>query len=209
MASGGVASATGLDTLTFPSSIVTDDCGSSHFHHTVDIDPQQDVTFTSSTQCAKSLGDDSRPAEIEMTASHSITKKILECIDAINVFTKYDNLLAFNLGNEVLNVSMTAAAPFLKAAARDIKAYLTTISSPALVSYAAVDADATFIAAVADPSETNSGRTSIDMFGLNNYERCGNVASAVYEPVNTALQDYNVVAYLCVRPDSSIPPIHR
>ncbi|KAJ6492973.1 hypothetical protein DFH09DRAFT_1451341 [Mycena vulgaris] len=62
--SGGVSSAAGLATLTIPS-IFTDDFGSDHFHHTVDIDPQQDVTLTG--RCAKSFGDDSRPGEIEMT----------------------------------------------------------------------------------------------------------------------------------------------
>ncbi|KAJ7447780.1 hypothetical protein B0H11DRAFT_2335129 [Mycena galericulata] len=70
MASGGVTSAAGLGTLTIPST-VTDDCGSSYFNHTVDIDSQQDVTFRNSF--AKSL-DDSRTAELEMAASHSITK---------------------------------------------------------------------------------------------------------------------------------------
>ncbi|KAJ7466291.1 hypothetical protein FB451DRAFT_1260590 [Mycena latifolia] len=72
MAGGGVLSAAGLGTLTIPS-IVTDDFGSGHFHHTVDIDPQQDVTLTSS--CAKTLGDDSRPGEIEMAASHPPRKQ--------------------------------------------------------------------------------------------------------------------------------------
>ncbi|KAJ7101913.1 hypothetical protein C8R44DRAFT_808866 [Mycena epipterygia] len=77
--SGDMSSPAGLGTLTFPSSIATDDYGGTrHFHHTVDIDPQQDVTFTSS--CAKSLGGDSRPAEAEMaaietTASHSPEKQ--------------------------------------------------------------------------------------------------------------------------------------
>ncbi|KAJ6542155.1 hypothetical protein DFH09DRAFT_1368149 [Mycena vulgaris] len=72
MANGGVSSAAGLATLTIPS-IVTDDSGSDHFHHTVDIDLQQDVTLTSS--CAKGLSDDSRPGEIEMTAGRPPRKQ--------------------------------------------------------------------------------------------------------------------------------------
>ncbi|KAJ7280914.1 hypothetical protein C8J57DRAFT_1464268 [Mycena rebaudengoi] len=71
VASGGMS---GLGTLTIPS-IVTDDFGSGCFHHTVDIDPQQDVTLTGSMQYAKSLGDDSRPGEIEVTASHPPRKQ--------------------------------------------------------------------------------------------------------------------------------------
>lgn len=46
-------------------------------------------------------------------------------IETINVFSKYNNVLAYNVGNEVVIQSNgTAAATFIKAAARDVKAYL-------------------------------------------------------------------------------------
>ena len=50
---------------------------------------------------------------------------------------KYDNVLAFNVGNEVvaqaeLSPNITGAAPYIKAAARDIKAYLKSKGSSAL-----------------------------------------------------------------------------
>lgn len=46
-------------------------------------------------------------------------------IDTINVFNKYPNVLAYNIGNEVvISSNETGTAPFLKAAARDVKAYL-------------------------------------------------------------------------------------
>ncbi|KAJ7909298.1 hypothetical protein B0H13DRAFT_2330464 [Mycena leptocephala] len=70
VASGGVTSAAGIGSLTIPS-IITDDFDSTYFHHT--FDPQKDVTPTGSY--AKSLGDDSRPAEIEMTTLHSPRKQ--------------------------------------------------------------------------------------------------------------------------------------
>ena len=46
-------------------------------------------------------------------------------INTINTFSKYDNVLAYNVGNEVVTAANeTDALPFIKAAARDIKAYL-------------------------------------------------------------------------------------
>ena len=46
-------------------------------------------------------------------------------IDTINVFNKYDNVLAYNVGNEVIvGPEGTGAAAFIKAAARDVRAYL-------------------------------------------------------------------------------------
>jgi hypothetical protein len=48
----------------------------------------------------------------------------LQYIKTIETFAKYDNLLAFNVGNEVIMPNATSSAPFIKAAVRDIKAYL-------------------------------------------------------------------------------------
>lgn len=46
-------------------------------------------------------------------------------INTIDVFSKYDNVLAYNVGNEVASAANeTGTAPFIKAAARDVKAYL-------------------------------------------------------------------------------------
>ncbi|KAJ6585827.1 hypothetical protein B0H19DRAFT_1250593 [Mycena capillaripes] len=51
---------------------------------------------------------------------------MLPChITTINVLSKYDNVLAYNISNEMLTNSATNVVPFLKAAARDIKAYLS------------------------------------------------------------------------------------
>jgi hypothetical protein len=42
----------------------------------------------------------------------------------IDTFSKYDNVLGYNIGNEVVTGDYITAAPFVKAAARDIRSYL-------------------------------------------------------------------------------------
>ncbi|OCH96693.1 hypothetical protein OBBRIDRAFT_743565 [Obba rivulosa] len=121
-------------------------------------------------------------------------------IETINTFNKYDNVLAYNVGNEVINstASTTVAAAYVKAAARDTRAYLNSIGSSALVGYAAIDGDTDNILAEylsCDPSNSNSGSTSIDLYGLNNYEWCGNADPSVYSATNQKYQNYNVAAY--------------
>jgi hypothetical protein len=53
-------------------------------------------------------------------------------LDTVSVFSKYDNVLAYNVGNEVVLNNGTAASPFIKAAARDTKAYLRVPALPYL-----------------------------------------------------------------------------
>jgi len=130
------------------------------------------------------------------------TNLLDEYIQTIDAFAKYDNVLAYNVGNEVANGSSTTyVAPYVKAAARDTKAYLQSINSTALVGYAAIDGIAGFVLPLAeflscDPSSTNSANSSIDLFGLNNYEWCGDSSyAAAYAGTNTEFAQYNVVAY--------------
>ncbi|KAJ7300929.1 Glucanosyltransferase-domain-containing protein, partial [Mycena albidolilacea] len=136
-------------------------------------------------------------------------------IKTINVFSKYDNILAFNVGNEVLTADATNAAPFLKAGAGYQGVFVrrpfsfsnklftsrrTSISSSALVGYADIDGASSFRDAVSaylscDPSGAGKGDTSIDLFGLNNYEWCGDAATTTYDGINKEFANYNVAAY--------------
>jgi len=110
--------------------------------------------------------------------------------------------LAYNVGNEVVIQNTTNVAPYVKAAARDTKAYLQSKGSSALVGYAAIDGDdPSFVLPLADylscdPSNANSNATSIDLYGLNDYEWCGNSTfEASYAGTTSDFSQYNVVAY--------------
>ena len=52
------------------------------------------------------------------------TNLLNQYLNTIDVFSKYDNVLAYNVGNEVVLGDSTQLAPYVKAAARDVKAYL-------------------------------------------------------------------------------------
>jgi len=129
------------------------------------------------------------------------TNLLDQYIKTIDAFSKYDNVLAYNVGNEVIVANGTAVAPYVKAAARDIKAYLNSKSSSVLVGYAAIDGPANFRNDLAnyltcDPSGGNSGATAIDIYGLNNYEWCGNSDfQTSYSATMSDFQGFNVVAY--------------
>ncbi|KAI6133406.1 carbohydrate-binding module family 43 protein/Glycoside hydrolase family 72 protein [Pisolithus croceorrhizus] len=137
------------------------------------------------------------------SSSPAWTTNLLDLyLETVNAFAKYDNVLAFNVGNEVVTQSNeTAAATFVKAAARDVKAYLNSIKSSALIGYAAIDGDASWIVPLAnylscDPSGSNSGATAIDLYGLNNYEWCGDSSfEAAYAGTEGSFAGYNVPAY--------------
>jgi len=123
-------------------------------------------------------------------------------IKTIDVFSKYDNVLAFNVGNEVVVNNGTAVAPYVKAAARDVKAYLKSKSSSVLVGYTAINGPSSFRDPLAnylscDLSGGNAGTTAIDIYGLNDYSWCGDSSfQASYAGTLGDFAGYNVVAYL-------------
>lgn len=62
---------------------------------------------------------------ISRTSPAWTTDLLDEYVETINTFSKYDNVLAYNVGNEVVSgLNESAAITFVKAAARDVKAYL-------------------------------------------------------------------------------------
>ncbi|KAJ7115292.1 Glucanosyltransferase-domain-containing protein [Mycena epipterygia] len=133
---------------------------------------------------------------IDTTLPAWSTNTLDQYLRTIDAFEKYDNVLAYNIGNEVMTPSATQAAPFIVAAARDVRAYLDSISSSALVGYAAIDGGSSFVDAVADYLACNrSPAAAIDLYGLNNYEWCGDAANTTFNGVNARFADYEVAAY--------------
>ncbi|TDL16753.1 glycoside hydrolase family 72 protein [Rickenella mellea] len=129
-------------------------------------------------------------------------------LTTIDVFSKYDNILAYNIGNEVIvNSNGTVAAPYIKAAARDVKAYLTSKNLQGLVGYAAIDQSADLLVPLANYLSCDSNTDSIDLFGLNNYEwRGDSTFEASYAGVEGAFAGYNVAAYFSEFGSVTKPP---
>ncbi|EJD55302.1 hypothetical protein AURDEDRAFT_109680 [Auricularia subglabra TFB-10046 SS5] len=116
-------------------------------------------------------------------------------LQTIDTFSKYDNVLAYTVGNEVVtSPAETVAAPFIKAAARDVKAYLKSKGSSALVTYASTDGSQ-WRNNLASYLSCGDESTTIDLYGLNNYEWKGDASIASYGNTNNFFSTYNVPAY--------------
>ncbi|GMF83074.1 unnamed protein product [[Candida] boidinii] len=87
----------------------------------------------------------------------------------------YDNILGLFAGNEVItNNTNTDSAPFVKAAIRDMKAYMKEKSYRAIpIGYSAND-DADTRVASADYFACGDLDERADFYGINMYEWCGN-----------------------------------
>ncbi|KAF8078249.1 glycoside hydrolase family 72 protein [Lyophyllum atratum] len=133
-------------------------------------------------------------------------------INTIDAFSKYDNVLAFNVGNEVVVNNGTAVAPFVKAAARDVRAYLNSKSFSVLVGYAAINGPSNFRDPLAnylscDLSGGNKDSTAIDIYGLNDYSWCGDSTfQNSYAGTFGDFAGYNAAAYLSEFGCVSSPP---
>ncbi|PLW19227.1 hypothetical protein PCASD_16611 [Puccinia coronata f. sp. avenae] len=121
-----------------------------------------------------------------------------EYISRIDSLREFPNLLAFNIGNEMIkNSENLEAGPYIKARARDMKMYLKSVNSTALVSYASADGKR-FPADLARFLSCNSGGPSaeLDLFGVNNYRWCGfSDFQSAYEELTLEFQGSTVAAY--------------
>ncbi|KAG8920776.1 1,3-beta-glucanosyltransferase gas1 [Tulasnella sp. 417] len=120
-------------------------------------------------------------------------------IGTVHAFLKYDNVLAYNVGNDVVTAAAeTDSAPFIKASARDVKAYLKSKGSSVLVGYSSTDgADGVtdWRTSLANYLACDTNGTWIDLYGLNAYRWCGDGSISDYSGIISDFQNYPIPAY--------------
>lgn len=114
--------------------------------------------------------------------------------EVIDDFGNYTNVIGFFAGNEVTNnVTTTEASAFVKAAVRDSKAYIAEKGYNKSVGYAAADVSSIRVQ-LADYFNCNSEDESVDFFGDNVYEWCGNSTfeESGYSTIASNFANYSV-----------------
>lgn len=93
----------------------------------------------------------------------------------VDAFAKYENTAGFFIGNENVNAyNVSSAAPFVKAAARDMRAYIKSKGYRAIpVGYAGADV-ADLQIQLAEYLACGAATDGIDFYGINIYRWCGN-----------------------------------
>lgn len=115
----------------------------------------------------------------------------------VDEFQKYTNVLGFFAGNEVSNSpNNTVASAFVKAAVRDIKAYIAGKKyRPIGVGYATNDDDTR--TNLANYFNCGPAEDSIDFWGYNIYSWCGDsdLKDSHYQERTDEFSSYNVPAF--------------
>ncbi|OQO08538.1 hypothetical protein B0A48_06408 [Cryoendolithus antarcticus] len=114
----------------------------------------------------------------------------------MDAFHNYDNLAGFFVGNEVLTTAENSnAAPYVKAAGRDMKSYRDSKGYRNIpIGYSAADVPSlrpmlqNYLACGSNQSE------ALDFFGLNAYEWCGDSTfeQSGYQFLQQNASDYNI-----------------
>ncbi|ORY14037.1 Glucanosyltransferase-domain-containing protein [Clohesyomyces aquaticus] len=146
--------------------------------------------------------------QIEQSAPHW-NQSQLEAFQAVmDEFQQYENTAGFFVGNEVLTTSNgSVAAPFVKAAARDLKAYRNSKKYRNIpIGYSAADiADLRPMLQNYMACGTNTSE-SLDFFSLNAYEWCGqsSYAQSGYSQLMKNASSYSIPIFLsetgCIEP---------
>ncbi|KAI9876046.1 MAG: hypothetical protein M1830_007459 [Pleopsidium flavum] len=128
----------------------------------------------------------------------------------LDEFQKYDNTAGVLVGNEVLTFANGSdTAPYIKAAARDVKAYRDSKKYRKVpIGYSAADIAElrpmlqNYLACGTNTSE------SLDFFSLNAYEWCGRSSYSVsgYQMLEANATDYNIPIFFSETGCNTVPP---
>ncbi|KAJ2440733.1 40S ribosomal protein S27, partial [Coemansia sp. RSA 2424] len=117
----------------------------------------------------------------------------------VDAFSKYSNLLAWIAGNEVANdIETTPSAAFVKAAIRDMKAYLKKKGLSTPVGYADND-DMNIRMNLINYFNCGDKDSRADFYGVNIYRWCGDQTdfkTSGYEDVTKNMTDYSIPSVL-------------
>ncbi|EED19462.1 1,3-beta-glucanosyltransferase, putative [Talaromyces stipitatus ATCC 10500] len=128
----------------------------------------------------------------------------------LDAFHNYDNLAGVLIGNEVLTrTNGSWAAPYVKAAARDVKAYRDSKGYRKIpVGYAAADiADLRPMLQDYLACSTNSSE-NVDFFSLNAYEWCGDntFTGSGYSELQKNATGYSIPIFFSETGCNTVPP---
>ena len=130
-------------------------------------------------------------------------------ISVIDNLQQYPNTLGFFAGNEVSNnATNTGASAFVKAAVRDMKAYIKQKGYRTIgVGYATND-DAEIRTNLANYFDCGSSAESIDFWGYNIYSWCGNSNFQLsgYDVRTQEFSTYNVPAFFAEYGCNTVQP---
>lgn len=103
------------------------------------------------------------------------TNYLNEVLASVKLMAKYDNLLGFFAGNEVINDDKsTWSAPYVKAVVRDIKTYIKNAGLRKIpVGYSAADIEENRLDTAHYFNCGDDELARSDMFGFNDYSWCG------------------------------------